>query len=78
MSNILLCVLRMAAVLVAAKRQVDDPNASLHSGTLLDLYEISQKAERTHSINILDLPMGDTSVAIPPQFRYVGNNDIKI
>lgn len=68
----------MVAVSVAAKRQEDDPNASLHSGTLLDLYHISQKAERTHSINILDLPMGDTSVAIPPQFRYVGNKEIKI
>jgi len=51
---------------------MDDPNAALHSGTLLDLYQISQNVDQTHSINILDLPMGDTSVAIPPQYRYVG------
>jgi hypothetical protein len=61
-----------AVVSVAAKRKMNDPNAALHSGTLLDLYQISQNVDQTHSINILDLPMGDTSVAIPPQYRYVG------
>lgn len=67
------CLLSFQAVVsVAAKRKQDDPNASLHSGTLLDLYKISQNVEQTHSVNVLDLPMGDTSVAIPPQFRYVG------
>jgi hypothetical protein len=56
---------------VAAKRSKEDPNASLHLGSLLDLYNLSKDTDRTHSVNMLDLPMGDTSVGIPPQFRYV-------
>ena len=55
------------------KRTVADPNAGLHVGTLLDLYNLSQEVDRTHSVNMLDLPMGDTSVEVPPQYRYVSN-----
>lgn len=59
-------------VKVAALRKKDNPNVALRSGSLQDIYEMSTVSERTHWVNILDVPLGDTSVPVPPQYRYVG------
>jgi len=50
---------------------VNNPDAGLKKGTLMDLYKLSQDAEKCQAVNLLDAPMGQFSVAVPPQYRYV-------
>jgi hypothetical protein len=69
--DVFLLGLLTGIIVVAALRSKDDPNASLHLGNLLELYEMLKYSECTHSVNILDVPLGETSVPVPPQYRYV-------
>ena len=59
-------------VTVTALQSKEDPNAALRSGSLQDIYEMSQVSERTHWVNMLDVPLGETSVPVPPQYRCAG------
>jgi hypothetical protein len=61
----------LTVLLVASLRTATSPDLCLMDGTLTDIYEISQRRDNTHILNMLDLPMGDVSVAVPPQYRYV-------
>jgi hypothetical protein len=54
---------------VAKLRTVDNPDAALKWGTLMDMYHLSQDEKRRQPINALDIPMGDVSVPVPPQYR---------
>jgi hypothetical protein len=48
-----------------------DPNAALRDGTLMEMYQLSRDPKRRLIINALDIPMGDISVPVPPQYRFV-------
>jgi hypothetical protein len=54
-------------------RTRDNPNEGLKWGTLMDLYKLSQNPNNDHIVNFLDLPMGHSSVGVPPQYRYAVN-----
>lgn len=58
-------------ILVAELRTENDPDGCLKTGTLMDLFKLSGDPEKYQPVNVLDIPMGDMSVGVPPQYRYV-------
>jgi len=54
---------------VAETRSPEKPHDFLKLGTLMDLWKLSQDPENRQIVRSFDVPMGDVSVVVPPQYR---------
>jgi hypothetical protein len=54
---------------VANLQTADAPDEGLKHGSLADMYALSQDPENSLILNALDIPMGESSVEVPPHYR---------